>query len=176
MRIPIYNNIILYTIGALAGTCFIIGISALIEKYFKRNWFYKAMVYEGQNTVIMLSLNRVVQKLIVEKIYYNTIYHLFSNSLFERYVYVIFEKIISLRMEKVPRCNTGKTNAKRLSRLSKNPCYAAAQQRFFLKTVISIVKKSAGRGFPGKRRICLRYRRFSDFLYFSRTYRKSEKL
>lgn len=98
MRIPIYNNIILYTIGALAGTCFIIGISALIEKYFKRNWFYKAMVYEGQNTVIMLSLNRVVQKLIVEKIYYNTIYHLFSNSLFERYVYVIFGITLELIM------------------------------------------------------------------------------
>lgn len=57
---------------------------------FKKNWLWKAIVYEGQNTVIILALNRVVQRLAVERIYNAVIYRVLSNHGVERYVYAVF--------------------------------------------------------------------------------------
>lgn len=87
MRIPSYNNIVMYMIGALSGTYFIIIVSLIIERNLKINWLFTALIYEGQNTVIILSLNRVVQKLMVDNIYNVMIYPFFSNSHIEKYVY-----------------------------------------------------------------------------------------
>lgn len=90
MRTITYNNIVLYVIGALAGSLMVIGVAVFFEKYFREHIFYKAILYEGKNTVIILSLNRVVQCLIAEKIYYTVIFPFVDGMLIEKYVFVLF--------------------------------------------------------------------------------------
>ena len=62
MRTAQYNNIYLYYIGALAGSVTIFCFSMLFIKLFSRyKQLYKVCLYLGQNTVIILCFNRLLQ-------------------------------------------------------------------------------------------------------------------
>lgn len=61
MRTVQYNNIVLYYIGAVSGSIVIFCISVLFMKLFSHYMIYKVLLYLGQNTIIILCFNRLIQ-------------------------------------------------------------------------------------------------------------------
>lgn len=70
MRTSSYNNFILFVLGAIAGSYILIFISRYIEKLFpnRQVLIYQYMLYLGQNTLIILIFNRLIQFTIVKTI------------------------------------------------------------------------------------------------------------
>ena len=77
MRTSSYNNFMLFVLGAIAGSYILIYASHYIEKISQNRqmFLYRYMLYIGQNTLIILVFNRLVQFTIVKTI--NSILNIF---------------------------------------------------------------------------------------------------
>ena len=71
MRILQYNNIVLFLIGACAGSYLVFQVARFVEAYMsKLKWLYNWILYIGRNTLIVLVFNRLVQFTLIRLINY----------------------------------------------------------------------------------------------------------
>lgn len=104
MRIVQYNNIILYYIGALSGSIFIFCISVLFVKLFFRYRIYRAILYLGQNTAIILCFNRLVQWTIIKWIngtFSCVLENALAGFIYQNYIYIVLVEVFDLLIEMV---------------------------------------------------------------------------
>ncbi len=101
MRTMEYGNILLFVIGALAGSYLIFAVSYVFTTVMnkkKESLFYRYVTYIGRNTLIVLIFNRLVQFTVIAWINYGLVL-IFGEQLQQSFVGQIVLRFVDLPLE-----------------------------------------------------------------------------